>query len=352
MKNLIKDLTIKFQDASIKEIERELFLNFMTSYMERGHTEHETIEMFIEFGNSQTALIEQIKRLKKQLEKGKYKLSDLLFEYKFLKSDYEKSLYEKSNRKDEAIKIIVEHRKKHHNITKIYLYNYLQHIIIALALMHIYIFQDYYIKSFLEVANMTSFSKIIRTKFLAPDYWRPFEMFVLGSFYLAYSLYCSFMVSFGKHISLKYYYKLQQHQELNELILFMQMLKDQNEVGYTLYDSLENIKKNSTEVMKVAINKLQKNIKNGKKRYASVFEDMGFSYQTSKTLKILEHSNNSNKAIEDILYLLLEKREQTAFRLNKEIEEVKAFKKSVLYGIIILISVVYFLASKSVVVGI
>ena len=84
----------------------------------------------------------------------------------------------------------------------------------------------------------------------------------------------------------------------------MQMLKDQDEVGYTLYDSLDNIKKNSTEVMKVAISKLQKNIKNGKKRYATVFEDIGFSYQTSKTLKILEHSNNSNKAIEDILYLL------------------------------------------------
>ena len=58
----------------------------------------------------------QIKRMKKQLEKGKYKLSDLLLENKFLKSDYEKSLYEKSNKKDEAIKIIVEHRKKHHRV--------------------------------------------------------------------------------------------------------------------------------------------------------------------------------------------------------------------------------------------
>lgn len=351
MKNLIKDLTIKFQDASIKEIERELFLNFMTSYMERGHTEHETIEMFIEFGNSQTALIEQIKRLKKQLEKGKYKLSDLLFEYKFLKSDYEKSLYEKSNKKDEAIKIIVEHRKKHHNITKVYLENYLQHIVMALLIMHFYVFQDFYIKSFIEIANMLSFSNVIRTKFLAPDYWKPFEFFVFGSFYLAYCLYCSFMVVFGKYISLKYYYKLQQHQELTELILFIQMLKDQNEVGYTLYDSLENIKKNSSDVMKIAINKIQKNLKNGKNKISSVFEDIGFSYHTAKTLKILEHSNNSNKAIEDILYLLLEKREQTTIRLKAEVQESKKLRNTVSISISVFLGILYFLASKSIIVS-
>lgn len=351
MKNLIKKIKQNIEEASIKEIERELFLSFMTSYMERGHTEHETIELFIDFGNSQTALIEQIKRLKKEYEKGKYKLSDLLFEYKFLKSDYEKSLYEKSNKKDEAIKIIVEHRKKHHNITKVYLENYLQHIIMAVLFIHIYIFQDYYIKSFIEIANMLSFSNVIRTKFLAPDYWKPFEMFIFGSLYLSYSLYCSFMVVFGKHISLKYYYKLQTHQELTELILFMQMLKDQSEVGYTLYDSLENIKKNSTEVMKVAINKLQKNIKNDKKRYSSVFEEIGFSYQTAKTLKILEHSNNKYKAIEDILYLLIEKREQTTVRLKDEVKESKKLRNTISISFSCFLGILYFLASKSVIVS-
>ncbi len=86
MKSFINKIKQNIEEASIKEIERELFLSFMTSYIERGHTEHETIELFIEYGNCQNALIEQIKRMKKQLEKGKYKL---------LKSNYEKSLYEK-----------------------------------------------------------------------------------------------------------------------------------------------------------------------------------------------------------------------------------------------------------------
>lgn len=338
MKNLIKKIEKKL---TIHELDYSNFLVAFKNYLHKGTDIDSALERYLETSDANVSMKSLIKEIKTEIgKKGAKIFPDLLLKHGFFKNDYEISLYKQTNEKALAIDLILNNRKKSENISKKYLEINTYYIFWIFVIMSLYLFENYYIKEFLATGNLMSISKTVKTQYIRPDYWQPFLFFCLSIVPFFYFIYKSIIILFGKLISLKEYYRIQKHQETNDVITFVRMLKEQSETGVNLHDAIDNIKNSVDNSMKPTLKQVIKNLKMGKNRISTIFENNGYSKEVSSVLKQIEHGGDYSEILDNCLVELTSRRDELRDKLyNKAYSEMKftCFLISFGYGFLMIL---------------
>lgn len=310
MINFIKNLKSKMTIALSDKRESVEFLTAFKHYMETGMDIHTGVVMFIETADPSKEFSKTLTYIKNKLEqKGAEKFGELLLEKGVLFSEHEKLIWDKTNEKDIAISVILDGRVKNKSLTKRYMKFYFYHLLSALMLMSWYLFETEIIKIIIESGKLMQFGAV-KTQFLKPQYWIPFQVFCVGFVYGLWCVYHIFMLIFGKYIYLKEYYRIQKHQETNDILMFFRVLKDQTALGYTLHDCINNIMSSVDFSMKPALKQINKILWKGQTKIAKTFEENGYSKSICSVLKQLELGGNYHQKLNEMIAVVEGRREK------------------------------------------
>lgn len=301
----------KFMESLfIDKKEYEEFLYAIKHYAITGMDVHTALEMYIETAEPSTYFKKKLESIKRTIEKkGADLYPDLLLEEGILLNRNELVLFKRSANKEEGINIIIQNRQKNQNITSKYSANYMYHMLSALMLMSWYLAEGMYVETITSAGSFFNMG----TKegiYLQPVYWIPFQTFIGSSVYFLWAAYAYVVLFIGKHISLRYYYKIQKHQETNDLIHFFKLLVAQTNLGNNLYDSIKNIEDAVDRKMVRILKLVKKDLEKGKRRVGTIFENNGFSKEASSIIKLLDRGGNYQEIIHEIIAVLEGRREK------------------------------------------